>query len=413
MQPRSARATRGATALGLVVGIALVSLVTGSPAAADASCQSKVVAPRTGGSAAHPRTSAEDVPVTVPSTAVPTAAPTEMPTDVPTDVPTDWPTDWPTDEERVEVQQDASEPDPSADTTEPAEPAEETTEPADLSIEASTSPQVVEQDEVVTLTITIYNAGPGDEPAVTVSDSIPGGAVLAEPVPGLDASTGLLDLGSLAAGESMTITIPLLLPERTGSVETSPVVHGVTSDAYPIDDQTCTVVTVSPTPDPPSQPPPPPSTAGGNQNPTDPSDTDGTGGGNGQPAAGDAETGSAPVAGMAAGPGPTADPQHPAGIDPPSALPGAGGPPDHGDPSETDSPSTAPGSGGPDGGGSPSGSGAVGGGAGTDSRIITEPAGTGSALGVTAALHLAGWLFLLAGVTFVAMGGLRHSRLWH
>jgi len=121
---------------------------------------------------------------------------------------------------------------------------------SELSIEASSSPSTVTQGEVVTITIQVHNAGPDADPGVMVTEAIPEGAVLQSPVAGLNPASGMLDLGSIAVGETVTVEIAVVIPDASGGIVTTPSVVGEVSDGYSIDDQTCTMVQVVPSTSP-------------------------------------------------------------------------------------------------------------------------------------------------------------------
>ena len=119
-------------------------------------------------------------------------------------------------------------------------------EQAALSIEATASPQVVEQGDTLTLTIVVANAGPGSDPGVTVNAQLPDGFVLQGSVGGYNATTGVWDVGAMLAGDTATLTLVVAVRSEPAEVVTSPTVSGESTDSLPLDDEAWTLVDVRP-----------------------------------------------------------------------------------------------------------------------------------------------------------------------
>ncbi len=115
---------------------------------------------------------------------------------------------------------------------------------SDLTLEASMNPAVVTQDELVTITLVVYNAGPDTDGGVMVTDVLPVGAVLQDAVTGLDADTGTLDVGTVLVDDPQVFEIPVMFSEVTGQIMATPTVEGTSSAAV---DQANTAIEVLPT----------------------------------------------------------------------------------------------------------------------------------------------------------------------
>jgi len=118
-------------------------------------------------------------------------------------------------------------------------------EEAALSIESAADPQVVEQGETLTITITVSNAGPGSDPGVVVSATMPEGLDVVGTPDAYDAATGLWDIGAMPAGQTVTLVLTVEVTTDEAAV-TTPSVSGELSDGWVTDDQACTLVEVQP-----------------------------------------------------------------------------------------------------------------------------------------------------------------------
>ena len=258
---------------GLVLGAGAV-LLPGSTASADANCSPagavRPGAARADGDPAEAAPAADEAAPAAAENAAPAPAESPVPEEVPAsqEVPP-WEAPAPAeatgegDDGRIDSGEVAPGENPAAagdpGDDEPsgengADPAAEAmldgAELSELSIEASSSPSTVTQGEVVTITIQVHNAGPDADPGVMVTEAIPEGAVLQSPVAGLNPASGMLDLGSIAVGETVTVEIAVVIPDASGGIVTTPSVVGEVSDGYSIDDQTCTMVQVVPSTSP-------------------------------------------------------------------------------------------------------------------------------------------------------------------
>ncbi len=321
--------------LGLVAGAVLIAGLAGSPAAADPGCLTRVgvhmsdldgdVAAGAGTApSSAPDAAAELVPGLPPDTAGDTDA-------ADADTSDDTAADADTSDET------AGDTDTSDDTqATPPVPSEPVSGTSELSLDATAHPMVVTPGEVVVVTITVTNSGDGASLPVSVSQALPEGAVPAAPVDGLDPRTGVLELDSLAPGETVTVRIPLTVPEARGAVLTMPNLNGTEEGDYPFNDQACTVLTVVDD----GEDPAPDDVPGGATDVPEPAYTGGPGssrspvpsgpttapepvpspGAGGEPTgtASGSRPGSPEPAGAAAGGGPRAAPDHAA---PPSASP--------------------------------------------------------------------------------------------
>lgn len=115
---------------------------------------------------------------------------------------------------------------------------------AALSIDADASPQVVEQGDQLTIQITVSNAGPGTDPAVTVNALMPDGFVVVDAPQGYDASSGVFDAGSMDAGDTVTLTIVVRVVSDVPEVVASPTVSGEAQDGLVDDNTACALVDV-------------------------------------------------------------------------------------------------------------------------------------------------------------------------
>ena len=307
-------------------------------------------------------------------------------TDAPTDPTDGGATDGPSSEDRPTDAEGATATDPGVDDpsdpttstpsdpggTESPEPTDGSAEPVSLSVEAVASSQVVEQGDTVTYTITVSNAGPGDDPGVSVNSQLPEGFDVEDVVVGedYDIETGMWDVGGLLAGKDAKLVLQVHVTSEPDQVAAGPTVTGEATDAMPFDDQTCTMILVEPS----SRP-----RAGGG--------SDDGGPGDGSPTAGPG----------AAQPGPNGSkPDDPttAGADPTTTSPRPGGPGDDG----TDG-TTPPG----EAAGSDRGTGAS---AEAETRSDVSSARTST----DAALLMLAWMLVAAGVVLLLLGRIRHRK---
>lgn len=263
----------------------------------------------------------------------------EEPSDAPTDDPASSTEPAPTQPEQTE--------------TEPSPTEETEIQKAQLSLQASMSPAVVSQDEIVTISVVVSNNGAAADTNVMVSNLLPAGAVFRSATDvAFDEQSAEASVGTVAANGSSSFAISVAFPKAVGELVATPSVQGTASS-----DQTSSVVEVLPTvPGGPVSPEPSPAPG------TSPDDSNGSGpGGGGSPdpapatAGGPTPNGSAPSGGVSdtgSGQGNSSSD----GSSPGDTSPGGGG----------SSGSTTNGSGQPGAGQSGSGGGSGGGGFGPD-----------------------------------------------
>ena len=115
---------------------------------------------------------------------------------------------------------------------------------ADLSITKMDSPDPVLLGSDLTYTLTITNAGPSESTGVVLTDTLPLRAsfVSASPDCGKAEVTVTCDIGTLASGDSSTVTI-VVKPKAVGAITNTARVSGNVADATPADN-TATVITI-------------------------------------------------------------------------------------------------------------------------------------------------------------------------
>lgn len=334
---------------------------------------------------------------------------------------------------------------PEQTDTEPVPDEEETgtAERAQLSLQASMSPEVVSQDEIVTISVVVSNNGSTADTNVRVSNLLPAGAVFRSATDvAFNEQSAEASVGTVDADESKSFAIAVVFPKEVGEMVSTPSVQGTGSS-----DEASSVVVVLPTvPGGPVSPDPSPAPS------TSPDDTEGSGSGSD----GGGPTDSAPTTagGSTSNGGTTNGGTSDAGSGQGGSLSGGSSPGD-----------TAPGGGGPSGstpngsgqsGAGQSGSGGTGSGpdgpgrdgpgrsgsgnAGGDARsggdrsaqpaqpeasgvqasssaggstVVTDPGADqiGPAWGQSA-VHMLGIALVVTGCVLLAVGGVRRNRFW-
>ncbi|HVD71298.1 MAG TPA: DUF11 domain-containing protein, partial [Actinomycetota bacterium] len=121
---------------------------------------------------------------------------------------------------------------------------------ADLTISKSHSPEPVLAGTQVTYTITVHNSGPSDAKSVTVSDTMPGGLMVASVSSSQGGCAALpCNLGTLAAGGTATVTVVANTPAANANVASRTVtntasVSSSTTLTNPGDDTTTNNTTI-------------------------------------------------------------------------------------------------------------------------------------------------------------------------
>jgi uncharacterized repeat protein (TIGR01451 family) len=115
---------------------------------------------------------------------------------------------------------------------------------ADLGV-ATSAPAKVDQGSGFAYTVTVTNAGPGSEPDATLTDTLPTNASLSGSVTSTAGScsgsaTVACDLGTLASGDSVTVTIPMTAPGTPQTLINSASVSGTQFDAVSGNDSSVT-----------------------------------------------------------------------------------------------------------------------------------------------------------------------------
>jgi uncharacterized repeat protein (TIGR01451 family) len=122
---------------------------------------------------------------------------------------------------------------------------------ADLSATLSADPAAIETGDTVTLTAVVTNGGSQPVGAVTLAATIPTGLAIEETTP---ACTGIPDpqcsLGTLAAGDSTTVTIELR-GSAAGTFSPQVSVSGQVVDPAPGNNTASVVITVAESEEPP------------------------------------------------------------------------------------------------------------------------------------------------------------------
>jgi uncharacterized repeat protein (TIGR01451 family) len=121
-------------------------------------------------------------------------------------------------------------------------------EPADLSITMSDSPDPIETDNNLTYTFPVTNNGPSGAAEVTIRNAIPSGVTLVSATPSQGTCSGqniiVCELGTLAAGQTVTITIIVKVPLSTPVGEMATAASVSSSEPDPrTDNNTATIVT--------------------------------------------------------------------------------------------------------------------------------------------------------------------------
>ena len=121
---------------------------------------------------------------------------------------------------------------------------------ADLSLAKTVSSANPSTDDEVQYTLTAHNAGPNDATGVTIHDSLPAGLDFIDASPGCDNQSGTVtcDLGTLASGDSVSVTIDArttaaLAGTVVGNLAT---VSGNELDPNPANNQATATITVQP-----------------------------------------------------------------------------------------------------------------------------------------------------------------------
>ncbi|MEE8601065.1 beta strand repeat-containing protein, partial [Euzebya tangerina] len=113
---------------------------------------------------------------------------------------------------------------------------------SDLSVIKTADPaDVVTVGDTITWTIDVANAGPDDDPAVIVTDTLPAGVTVTNASPACSqiGSTVTCALGALAAGDSTSVTIAATVDGgTTGPLDNVATVEGDNEDPDPSDDST-------------------------------------------------------------------------------------------------------------------------------------------------------------------------------
>jgi uncharacterized repeat protein (TIGR01451 family) len=132
-------------------------------------------------------------------------------------------------------------------------------DPADLVLTKSDSPDPVQQGKVLTYTITVHNNGPDAAQNVTVSDALPAGVDFVSAKPNSCQKSGnnvSCDLGTLASGETATVTIKVR-PRHSGQLSNTASVESTTADSMPTNNSDTETTTVTAKGGPPPSPPQP------------------------------------------------------------------------------------------------------------------------------------------------------------
>jgi uncharacterized repeat protein (TIGR01451 family) len=123
---------------------------------------------------------------------------------------------------------------------------------ADLAITKTTAPGPVKPGENITYTIQVENKGPTTDPVVEVVDSLPAGLEYVSDDSGCDsfAPPALhCEAGSLAKGQSRTITVVAKVVATSGSIENTAEVSGAIPDAELANNSSTVTTPVEPTSD--------------------------------------------------------------------------------------------------------------------------------------------------------------------
>jgi uncharacterized repeat protein (TIGR01451 family) len=116
---------------------------------------------------------------------------------------------------------------------------------ADLALTLTASPAAVTEGGTITYTLTVTNNGPATAANVTLSDAVPAGAAfVSSGFAGYDAATGQVNLGTLAAGGSVTGTLVVRVPEE-GTVVNTARVSSDLPDPNPADNGQTLTTTVA------------------------------------------------------------------------------------------------------------------------------------------------------------------------
>jgi uncharacterized repeat protein (TIGR01451 family) len=119
---------------------------------------------------------------------------------------------------------------------------------ADLGVSTS-APVKVDQGTAFVYVLTVTNHGPNDEPAATLADSLPTNATANGPIvttAGSCSGAGsiLCTLGDLAAGDSVTVTIPVTAPASPQTLINTAAIGGSQVDPVPSNDVSTTYASV-------------------------------------------------------------------------------------------------------------------------------------------------------------------------
>jgi uncharacterized repeat protein (TIGR01451 family) len=126
-------------------------------------------------------------------------------------------------------------------------------DPADLSVEKSDGPDPVVQNQVLTYTLAVENAGPDPATNVMVEDKLPNQVDLVS----VDTSTGncedqgrniTCELGTLASGATATVTIQVR-PKKDGSITNTASVESDVEDPQTANNEDSQSTTVSAAPE--------------------------------------------------------------------------------------------------------------------------------------------------------------------
>ncbi len=120
------------------------------------------------------------------------------------------------------------------------------TDTAALSITADASPQAVELGDQLTIEIVVTNAGPGTDPAVTVSAPMPEGLAILDTPAAYDLGTGEFDIGPMEPGSTITLTIVVQVVSGEAELVAAPTVTGEAMDGLVVDNEACALVDVQP-----------------------------------------------------------------------------------------------------------------------------------------------------------------------
>jgi uncharacterized repeat protein (TIGR01451 family) len=104
---------------------------------------------------------------------------------------------------------------------------------ADLAITGSAAPDPVRQSQPLTYTLTVSNTGPDDTTGVIVMDTLPVGVTFDHASAGCSEASGEVtcDVGDLAAGNMVELTIVVMAPPMGGEITNTAMVSSDLADA--------------------------------------------------------------------------------------------------------------------------------------------------------------------------------------